>query len=57
MFQLIAKNNFAIPEFKVFLAHLCFENREFSVRIAKFILKGTIKQYYDDNNAYLELLK
>lgn len=57
MFQLIAKNNFAIAEFKVFLAHLCFENREFSIRVAKFILKGTIKQYYDDNNAYLELLK
>jgi len=57
MYSLILKHNFAIDQFKVFLSHLCFENKEFSIRIAKFILKGTIKLHYDDNNSYLELLR
>lgn len=41
MLQAITKNGFALDSFKKFIAHLCYENREFSVRTAKFILKGT----------------
>jgi hypothetical protein len=48
MLAAIVKNGFAGESFKKFIAHLCYENREFSIRTAKFILKGTNQGSYDE---------
>lgn len=57
MLQAITKNGFALESFKKLMAHMCYENREFSVRTAKFILKGTNQGSYEEAPAFLDIMR
>lgn len=38
-------------------AHLCFENKDYTQRIAKYILKGTNTSSAEELAPYLEIMK
>ena len=39
------------------LAHLCFENKDYSLRIAKHILKGKKNCKFEELGTFLEIMK
>jgi len=53
----ITKNTYEIQELAKMLAHLCFENKEYSLRIAKYILKGTNTSGSEELGPFLEIMK
>lgn len=53
----MTKNSYEIQELAKMLAHLCFENKDYSLRIAKYILKGTNTSGADELAPYLEIMK
>ena len=51
------KNTNEIQELAKMLAHLCFENKDYSLRVAKYILKGTNTSNVEELGPFLEIMK
>lgn len=52
-----SKHGYESEEFAKFVAHVCYQNKEFSKKMAKHILKGTNKSTAEEIGPFLELMK
>ena len=57
MFANMTSNGWGVELLPDFFAHVCFENKEFSIRCAKYILKGINSGAFDADNIFLQVMR
>ena len=57
MFANMTSNGWGVDVLPQFLAQLSFDNKEFSIRVCKYVLKGINQGAYDENNIFLQVMR
>jgi len=56
LFKLVLKEGYACENYGKALAHLCYENRDYSIHISKLLLQGISKNDYEKVKHYLDVV-